>query len=301
MMNMRLHLTLFVLLGALAVPYAQEPVLDDVLGRAGSYVVEYQRQLSGIVAEETYLQVFERRPGIVAQRRALKSDILLVRPTDDGGYIQFRDVFEVDGRPVRDRQDRLTALFLDPSLSAANQMRRIMDESARYNIGNIDRTMNVPTLAMQFLDPYYQPRFRFERTMERVPETMSGPIRGAEDSSARFIASTEVWVIAFQEVGKNTLIRTSGGMDLPASGRFWIDPASGQVVMTELIVGDAGVRGLVDVSYAHEPAAGIAVPVAMRERYRNPRSGAAIEGSATYSRFRKFGVTAEENVLEPPR
>ena len=34
----------------------QEQALSDVLHRAGSYVESFQKQLSGIVAEETYLQ-----------------------------------------------------------------------------------------------------------------------------------------------------------------------------------------------------------------------------------------------------
>ena len=33
-----------------------DPVLDSVLRRAGEYVLEFERQLSGVVAEETYVQ-----------------------------------------------------------------------------------------------------------------------------------------------------------------------------------------------------------------------------------------------------
>ena len=36
--------------------HAQEPSLATVLERAGEYVAGFQRQLSGIVAEETYVQ-----------------------------------------------------------------------------------------------------------------------------------------------------------------------------------------------------------------------------------------------------
>jgi hypothetical protein len=159
----------------------------------------------------------------------------------------------------------------------------------------------VPTLPLAFLEPQFQARFEFERTEERVPETLRGSIRGNDGSAARFTATTEVWVIAYREIGRNTLIRTSGGLDLPARGRFWIEPDTGRVVMTELSVGDANVQGLVDVSYALESSAGLTVPVAMRERYRNPRSGAQIEGSAVYSRFRRFAVTTSDDVAEPRR
>jgi hypothetical protein len=40
----------------------------------------------------------------------------------------------------------------------------------------------------------------------------------------------------------------------------------------------------------------------MRERYRNPRSGVQIEGSAVYSRFRRFEVrVTDAPITDPPR
>ena len=51
----------------LARPAPARPApLDTVLERAGAYVAEFQRQLSGIVAEERYVQevkAFARRSG----------------------------------------------------------------------------------------------------------------------------------------------------------------------------------------------------------------------------------------------
>ena len=41
---------------------AQQETLAAVLDRAGRYVVEFHRQLSGIVAEEHYLQEVKRSP-----------------------------------------------------------------------------------------------------------------------------------------------------------------------------------------------------------------------------------------------
>jgi hypothetical protein len=41
---------------AIAVPSAQAPTLDDVLKRTSRYAAEFHKQLSGIVAEETYFQ-----------------------------------------------------------------------------------------------------------------------------------------------------------------------------------------------------------------------------------------------------
>ena len=75
--------------------------------------------------------------------------------------MQFRDVTEVDGKKLKDRNDRLARLFLSPSKSTASQARKIMDESSRYNIGDIERNINLPVLALVVLDRNMQPGFEF--------------------------------------------------------------------------------------------------------------------------------------------
>src|SRR5947208_1164860 len=99
-------------LAASAAPPGQEPAVEAVLRRAGAYVTEFQRQLSGVVAEESYVQDV-RDSRTAAGHRVLKSDLLLVKPQGADRWIQFRDVFDVDGKPVRDRDERLVKLFLD--------------------------------------------------------------------------------------------------------------------------------------------------------------------------------------------
>ena len=93
--------------------------------------------------------------------RTLRSDLLLVHPVGADAWMQFRDVTEVDGKKLKDRNDRLARLFLEPSRNTAAQSRRIMDESARYNIGDIERNINLPVLALAVLDRRMQPGFRF--------------------------------------------------------------------------------------------------------------------------------------------
>ena len=105
-----------VIVCAAAPSRADEPTLATVMQRAGAYVLEFQRQLCGIVARERYVQKVE---SYLSHRRELVSDLLLVRPVGADRWVQFRDVFEVDGKPVRDRNDRLTKLFLEPTESIA--------------------------------------------------------------------------------------------------------------------------------------------------------------------------------------
>ena len=285
---------------------AQEPSVTSVLARAATYVADFQRQLSGIVAEETYEQDAKRLSSMLGSRfprqeeqhRELKSDLLLVRPIGADSYVEFRDVFEVDGTSVRDRQNRLTSLFLTGSPSATNEMERIVAESARYNIGDIERTINTPTLPLLFLNGSMQHGFKFNRAADGAPAMARGAAKSGDRTSASFTVSTEVWVVEYQEVQRPTLIRTTTGQNLPARGRFWIEPATGRVLMSELIAEDGQVRALIDVSYQSEPIVGFFVPIEMRERYEGRVDGSLIEGTAVYGKFRQFQVTVEENI--PP-
>jgi hypothetical protein len=271
---------------------AQEPpALDAVLARAGAYVVEFQRQLSGVVAEEQYVQDVRyplgvgTRSNLQARHRELKSDLLLVKPVGADRWIQFRDVFEVDGKATRDRSERLMRLFLAPSSSSASQVERIAEESSRYNIGNLYRTVNVPVLALVVLDPANQPRFAFKRSERRE--------RLLEHGTERPL---DLWVIEYQEVRKQTMIRTTNGRDLSARGRFWIEPATGRVLGSELVAEDLTIRGTIDVDYGIEPAIGLLVPVSMRERYDIRRDGSRVDGEASYLKFRQFQVKVDEKL-----
>lgn len=284
-------LTILVPTPALHAIQGEEPSLDIVLARAADYVTDFRPRLSGIVAEERYEQRATTPPttsfrSYTVQYRELRSDFLLVRPEGEDRYFEFRDVFEVDGSPVRDREERLTRLFLDNSTSAARQIRRIGSESARYNIGDVERTLNTPTLALVFLLPSYQPQMSFSRVTDTSPQ-LAGEWGGPADSS-------DLWVVGYEEVPPNTLVRGRGGKDLPAEGRFWIEPTAGGVLVSEIVIEDPEVRASVDVRYESDPAVGHLVPVEMRERYENRRNGTRVEGTATYSRFRRFQVHVQE-------
>ena len=278
---------------------AQEPALRDVLRRAASYVSGFSQQLSGMVAEETYVQDAAAAPGGRApgvSHRELKSDFLLVQIPGPNQFVEFRDVFEVDGRPVRDRQDRLTRLFMGSS-SGGPQAAAIVAESARYNIGRVTRTMNTPLLPLLFLTAGNQPRFKFKRSNDVRPDT----VKTAELAQGHFGITAEVWVVDYREREKGTVIRTPQGKDLPANGRFWLDPNTGRVLMSELKSEDTPVKATVDVSYQSEPLDGLSVPAEMRERYELSPDGMLVTGTATYGRFRKFSVKMQEDVKQPDR
>jgi hypothetical protein len=271
-------------------PAAQGQSLDAVLKRTAGYVAEFRKQLSEIVAEETYRQeiALTRRETDMLRvnpPRRLKSDLLLIRPAQSDRYVELRDVFEVDGQPVRDRQSRLELLLRDPAALANTSIQSIIAESARYNIGSITRNINTPLMALQFLDASDQPRFKFKHVEKQKPVFKDEADRAANEAPV-FRVATEMWTVEYQERDGNTVIRRPNGRDLPAHGRFWIDPSNGSVLISEMIVDGGGVIATVTVSYQSEPLMGFLVPIEMRESYI--RYGERISGRAEYGKFRQI-------------
>ena len=273
---------------------AQEPTLGEVLIRAGDYVDGFHQQLSGVVAEERYEQrastpvVFGLGVGSF-QRRTLRSDYLLIQPDGEDRHYGFRDVFEVDGSAVRDRADRLMTLFLEPSSSSTEQIQGILRDSARYNIGSVVRNINTPTFPLLFLRTTYQSRFVFTRVTEDAPSL------GLDRPGA----AGDVWVVEYSETGATTVVGGRDDSNLPARGRFWIEEPTGRVWLSEFILEDPEMDAMVAVAYDADETLGHLVPAEMRERYHNRLQGSRVDGTATYSRFRRFEVQVDESTPPP--
>ena len=137
----RLAIVLGVATIASAEAAGQSTPTDTIRARATAYVVTFVQRFSTVVAEEHYVQesaALPRTPGsgsgrIFDQptpiRRVLGSDFLLLRREAGAEWNTFRDVFEVDGRPVRDRSERLTRLLASPTAESNEEARRIAFEA----------------------------------------------------------------------------------------------------------------------------------------------------------------------------
>jgi VWFA-related protein len=287
--------------GAASAPPPVPADLVPVLDRAARYVLDYERALHDIAAEEEYTQWAQASRGIVggvalscvatACRRTTRADVVFVRLGGAIPWGTFRDVFEVDGQKVRDREARLEALFSASSpASVVQRARQILNESARYNIGTAARTINFPTLSLAFLLPANQGRFAWTRGGTR----RFGTVEGLE--------------VQFDEVARPTLVDQDGQGDLPAKGRFWIEPSRGTVLRSETSFHfePARARAYVATQYRAEPTLAMWVPSEMREEYEDLRGapvpvfGSPSEATARYSNFRKFTVTIEDEQARLP-
>jgi hypothetical protein len=259
-----------------------------VLSSAMRYVMNYEQQFALLVSEEHYVQELQRPPnpgdnlsrsnpgggmraGGAMNVQRFKSDFLLVQLGMDGeGWMPFRDTFEVKGQKVRDRDDRLLKLFLENDKQQFEKALRLNESSTKHHLGNVARTINIPTLGMMLLHPRVNERFEFSDGGE---ETLQGRVLRRA---------------VYREVARPTLIKTTRGRDLALTGTIWIDPFSGAVVKTEMNAADPAVRCQVTVTFRRDDALEMWVPEKMDEYYKAALAVDDILATATYSNVRKY-------------
>ena len=263
---------------ALVLAAALQPSLSvkDVMKRVERYVASYGERASIVVCTERYEQKAAGSGVTAATTRTLVSDFALVYADAIHGWLGFRDVIEVDGRRVADRDDRLARVLMG-SQGRLDEARRLSDESARYNLGAIQRNFNVPTAALFFFTPDNRDRFKF---------------------MARGVVADGTWEIAFKETDRPTLIRDPNGASVPSSGSIWVEPQTGTVVRTRLQVATIdghGARarrgqGHVDVVYRHVDELNMWLPASMDEQFEVSRDQIfdSVSGHAEYSNYRRF-------------
>ncbi|HKT81115.1 MAG TPA: hypothetical protein VJP86_12900 [Vicinamibacterales bacterium] len=276
---MRVRLLALAVFAALTVqtPIGAQLDAGTVVNRAARYVSDFVWRFTRVVSEERYVQDLRTRArGLMlsTQHREWKADFLLVRTTEAGGWMAFRDVFEVNQTPIRDRSDRLSKLFLESPSAAMSRAQAISSESARYNIGP-RRTVNNPVLALAFLQDAYRPRFSF---------SVGGDVR---------MDGVDAVIVDYREAARPTLIRNNTGDEVPVSGRYWVDEASGSILKTELTADDRGQHSIIVVTFRMDDRLKLRVPVEMEEDYEL-QDGTTINAVAKYSRFRQFEVTTDE-------
>jgi len=257
----------------------REAELSLLLSRAVDYVAGYQKAFSAVVAEETYVQTAGSRSV------RLVSDFLLVRPVNGGTWVSFRDVFQVNGERVRDRDERLKALFLsDPNAAESEQLLAIKTESARYNIGLAQRNVNVPLYALIVLTAEHRGRFKFSL--------------GRNGQSG----GVAVQRLEFEEVQRPTLITdTNTKLDVPLRGSFAVDPLTGAICESALDLLNRSVTGRMLVRFRRDPGLGLWVPEDMFESWVGANGSRVAEAQASYEKFRRFQVKTEEKMTVPKR
>jgi len=254
----------------------QPPSQQELLDRATAYSLGFVDRFSNVVAEETYKQSTTRPKA----SRVLRSDLALVRYPGATTWTMLRDVFEVDGKSVRDasQQQRIMRLFTETPRTAMGRDREIADAGTRFNLVDIGNT-NSPLLVLAFLQPEYRTHFRFN--LAGIEKKLGPTIR----------------IVRFVEFQRPTILKQGANSDLFSRGLIWIDEPSGRVVKTELQLGPTMMPIRITTTFKFDEDLMLNVPAEMEDWY--PDGDGEIKGLATYGKFRRFQVQTEEHTADP--
>lgn len=255
------------------------PSLKELLRLVGAYVQTYGEKASLVVGSEHYVQHVASQAGGLSDRQIV-AEFAIVRDERRREWLGFRDVVQVDGKPITDHEQRLVGI-LTSGPNGLDEARTLSDDGARFNIGSVYRNFNVPTTALFFFKPANLDRFKFSKGAR------------SDDGSIE---------IEFREKEKPTIIRAANGGSVPSEGQIWVDPATGTIRRTRLRLGDLSVvvgarmpgTVEVDVTYGLVDRFGMWLPQTMREAYDVVRNGETERetGRADYSNYREYQVSA---------
>jgi hypothetical protein len=223
------------------------------------------------------------------RQRTLQAEFGIVR-LPGHQWLAFRDVTHVDGKAIADREGRLATLFQNPSADELKRADAITEESTRFNVGPIRRTVNNPAIVLDALDAANQSRFRFSKDGE---ETLEG---------------VRVWRLRFTEQARPTFIRTFNDDDAPLVGRAWVDPIVGRLMRAEIAIPAMAMSGqtgtipfaaTITVTFHEDQRLRLWVPATMTERYDGRgNAGEIAAGNARYTDYRRFGVEIKEELAK---
>ncbi|MBA3949409.1 MAG: hypothetical protein H0X44_05620, partial [Acidobacteria bacterium] len=203
-------------------PQEQAPTVDTghLMVIASRWAARFEQGLSGLLFRERYLQRVDgvsARSGMLGSSTVrrdvlLEANVFLLRPEGVDTYVLFRDVYIRDGVAVADHTARLEALLVDGSRDAIARARALTNASAGYNVGPVRRNVNIPTMALAYLEPARIGSVRFARAGSEV------------------VGGLDTVVLDFEETARPTFVRGTGDGDVVARGRYWVHPGSGAVV-----------------------------------------------------------------------
>jgi hypothetical protein len=272
----------------------RDPILQDVLNRAGAYAKRYRELCREFVAEERMVQKEYDRKGRLRNQRSFLSDYLIVTlPSDPASTVEFRDILSIDGRPLP-RTKQLLKIFEQRASTAFKEAERAARESTKHNLGR-KRYSNMVNFGLNFILPEAQ------RKIEYAFEQQGG-----------LTANTEWVLVRFDETTDETALRAVtpfGKKPIPSSGLFWFSLPDFRVKRIDFKFKQEDplfpISGRYISEYAPGPD-GLLLPARFEERFFDVNDPAILlfESVATYSNFRRFSaevkILSDEPLDGPP-
>lgn len=250
-----------------------------VRDRLDKYLLEYEPQLSSLVAEERFTQrdapsrqaTVNAAPDTV--HRSIVSEVAFISLPGKAGWLGFRRVMRVNNKDIADKGAPLATLLSDGASDDFDQARLLLADSASTNLGS-PRTTNLPNLPLEFLHP---------RNRHRLHHRVDGreKIRGIETTR-----------MVFEEHSTPTIIQRPEGGDMPSLVTAWIETTTGRLLRAQVKTRDARIGVLpfdnrIWVEFRADEKLGLLVPYEMQEDFFAGRFREGT-GTARYTNYRQF-------------
>jgi hypothetical protein len=157
----------------------------------------------------------------------------------------------------------------------------INSDSTRYNIGDFNRSTNMPTFPLSVLDKGNLALFSFSKYGEEK------------------IGAVQTWKVHFTDRSRNVLEMSTaiGPKDrYSMSGTLWIEPSTGRVFRAQVELSNRMRKNIeidMEVRFRLDPAVGLVVPVYMEEHYTDKAAHHELEARADYVNFRRFNSSVK--------
>jgi hypothetical protein len=242
------------------------------------------------VAEENDVQRVFDKSGKVRRERRIRADYYIVRipsarPDDSDGLLEFRDVLEVDGKPVRRNPARLMALLTERGASPREETCRLQDAANERNLFGSGWHINFTA-------------------------GLAGYIHAWPDADANYRLAPEAeaagdeTVVCFEETGRVTRAQEGPCLHpqrLPGKGCIHLARSDYSILKADVSVAlKTTPLEMRMVSEYQTGPGGVRVPArrVMSILHSKWRGGVVAQAEATYSNFRRF--SAESTVVFAP-
>jgi hypothetical protein len=264
---------------AAAVIAVQGDDAASVRDRLDKYLLDYEPQLSSLVADERMTQrdgasrLANDQTAEPTRNRRIESEVAFIGLPGKAGWLGFRRVVKVNGKEVKDKGTPLATLLSDGGSDDYDQARLLLADSAAANLGS-PRTTNLPNLPLEFLHP---------RNRHRLHHRVDGRER---------IRGIDTTRLVFEEHSTPTIIQRPEGGDMQSLVTAWIETATGRLIRAQVKTRDARIGVLpfdnrIWVDFRTDEKLGLLVPYEMQEDFFAGRFREGT-GTARYSNYRQF-------------
>lgn len=261
------------------------PAVPDVLKAAAAYVVQYSQKLQAVGADEDYMQM-DTSGGQMNHIRRLNGDVAMVG-FGDGHVAMFRDTYAIDTKLLHERIPRLLKLFENPPMQQGGTMqyaKAFTEDSVRQYISGDLHALDSPLDPLEVLRAENQARLTFKF------------------DSAKMTDGVQIVVLRFTELAAPSLLKNP--LNLPVTGRVWIEAASGAVRETEVTASNKFSMVRSTVTYLFDKALNLWLPQELSQRFdlstmgpggdSAPRIHEGYDTHAKYTKFRQVPVDLDK-------